>query len=145
MVGWASRLCSGVFFKKFPPFGHSEQTKFSLLGCLKPSRTPCTTSLQPKSDRLVYSVVYRRHWALLFWKGWSYSSYECQSILRHVGEFSAPENWRVWRRTQSRGLLVLTRWSYGPYSTLFARNFEGDVPGSCGLLTRGSSVATALA
>jgi hypothetical protein len=69
VVGWASRLCSGGFFlKKFPPFGHSEQTKFSLLGCWKPSRTPCTTSSQPKSDRLVYSVAYRRHWALLFLK-----------------------------------------------------------------------------
>jgi hypothetical protein len=33
VVGRASRLCSGSFFKKFPPFGHSEQTKFSLMGC----------------------------------------------------------------------------------------------------------------
>jgi hypothetical protein len=40
--------------------------------------------------------------------------------------------------------LVPTGWSYGPYSTS-ARNFEGGVPGSSDLLTRGSSVATALA
>jgi hypothetical protein len=37
-----------------------------------------------------------------------------------------------------------TGWSYGPYSTSSARNFE-DVPGSSGLLTRGSSVGTAFA
>jgi hypothetical protein len=133
VVGWASRLCSGGVFKKCPPFGHSEQTKFSLLGCWKPSRTPCTTSSQPK-----------RYWALLFWRGWSHSYCECQSILRHVGELSAPENWWVWGRPQPRGLLVPTGWSYGPYSTSSARNFEGDVPGSSVLLTRGSSVATAL-
>jgi hypothetical protein len=41
--------------------------------------------------------------------------------------------------------LVPTGWSYGPYSSSSAHNFEGDVPGSSGLLTRGSSVATALA
>jgi hypothetical protein len=93
VVGWSSRLCSGGLFKKFPPFGHSEQTKFSLLGRWKPSRTPCTTSSQPKSDRLVCSVVYRRHWALLFLRGWSHSYGECHSILRHVGEFSAPGKW----------------------------------------------------
>jgi hypothetical protein len=46
---------------------------------------------------------------------------------------------------QPRGLLAPTGWSYGPYSTSSARNFEGGVPGSSGLLTRGSSVATALA
>jgi hypothetical protein len=40
--------------------------------------------------------------------------------------------------------LVPTGWSYGPYSTSSAHNFE-DVPGSSGLLTRDSSVATALA
>jgi hypothetical protein len=44
VAGWSSRLCSGGVFKKLPPSGHSEQTKFLLLGCWKPSRTPCTTS-----------------------------------------------------------------------------------------------------
>jgi transposase len=34
-----------------------------------------------------------------------------------------------WGRTQPRGLLVPAGWSYGPYSTSSARNFEGDVPG----------------
>ena len=53
-----------------------------------------TTSSQPSSDPLLCCVVYRRHWTLLFWRGWSHNFCKFQSILRHDGEFSAPENWR---------------------------------------------------
>jgi hypothetical protein len=144
VVGWAARLCSGGFLKNFHLSGTVNKQNFRYWAAENPLELQARPLHNPKVTvwcTLSSIGVIEPY----FWRGWSHSYCECQSILRHVGEFSAPENCRVWGRIQPRGLLVPTGWSYGPYSTSSARNFKGDVPGSSGLLTRGSSVATALA
>jgi hypothetical protein len=130
-----------AFLKKFPPFGHSDKQNFRYWAAenprelhARPLHSPkvtvwCTLSsigvIGPyffEEGGVTVTVNANRYYDML------------EIFLRpKIDEYGEEHN------------LVPTGWSYGPYSTSSARSFEGGVPGSSGLLTRSSSVATALA
>lgn len=100
------------------------------MGCQKLLKTLCTTSLQPKP-----------------WRRWSHSVPDDNSdqYCDMLENFFAAENQRILGEAQPKGVPVPTEQSYKPYSTSPSPNFAGYVPRWSSLLTRGSSVATAIA
>jgi hypothetical protein len=128
-----------AFFKKFPPFGHSEQTNFRYWAAENPRELHARPLPSPKVTVWCTLSSIGVIGPYFFWRGWSHSYCECQSVCDMLDNFLRP---KIDEYGEEHNL-VLTGWSYGPYSTSSARSF-GDVPGTSGLLTRGSSVATAL-
>jgi hypothetical protein len=135
-------------FQKFPPFGHSEQTKFRYWAAentrelhARPLHSPKVTVLCTLSSiGVIKPYFFEEGGVTVTVNANRYCDMLENFLLPKIDEYGEEHNLEVfWLQQDGAG------WSYGPYSMSSARSFEGGVPGSSGFLTRGSSVATALA